>query len=118
MNIKNIKLTFTQISGGSKSGILTAVRPNPEYIEGKASGRQLGFKYEVVLPENSYEKVVVKVEKNNVSITPEYFDELNAEGKVWVSFSNDFEAKLYKDNNGNIAITAKADNIQIEEGDD
>lgn len=41
--------------------ILVGVKQNIEYRDGKPTGKVIGYKYEVVLPEHAYDRLDVKI---------------------------------------------------------
>lgn len=82
------------------------------YINGKPDGDDFaGIKIHVVLPNNKYEKIIVKLEGTNHPLTPESFE---VEGTTFkVKFSPDFQAKFYKTSTGDYALSCKASTVEI-----
>ena len=57
MNIKNLILLPVQITGNNDAtGILLGQNPGYDYQNGKRTDMQTHVKYEVVFPENNFEK--------------------------------------------------------------
>lgn len=67
--LNRIIINDIQIIGSSVDGtvIVTAVRPGYKYVDGKATNEIDHYKYDVVLPNNGFEKITVKVVLSNVS---------------------------------------------------
>ena len=89
-------------SFGNKT-VLTGVRPSYVYVDGKKTDKIDGYAYEVVLPEASYEKIVVKVKSDRPLVD-------KVVGSQEVKFDN-LEAKAYRTMTGGIGISATAASV-------
>lgn len=87
--------------------LLLAVEPFNKFVDGKVTNEVGGQTYTVVAPLNGYERYLVKVPDLPAVIKQE---EIN--GSILISFEN-LVAKLYKDRNGDIQISCKADKAII-----
>lgn len=98
--LKNIILTQEQVFGSDRA-ILVSFQDTLEYVEGKATGKRLGTRYNVVCPATQFELCSVKVPDDNVlTITQDELDERNARfnfqfvrfenfsGKIWQEFES------------------------------
>lgn len=86
-----------------KEMILVSQMPYFQYEDGKRTEKRLGYKYEVVLTERSFEKVSVKIE----SAEPMFTDEEVA-GNPKITFEG-LEIGLYQDFRTNqVRLTCKA----------
>lgn len=90
MNTKKIELSFRQVANADH-GILIGMRPWIEYVNGEKTDKVLGTQYEVVLPENGYEKLIVKVPGPPI-LTQEEIE--MADSVIHIGFSG-FAAKIY-----------------------
>ncbi len=109
INITNFRFNFQQIANAD-TALLTDVRPLLKYVNGKVTEEQEGNKYEIVLPANHYEKIIVKVVEDKPITTVE---EIAAKGgSIKVKFKN-FEAKFYRTAMGDYALTANASAIEV-----
>jgi len=106
----NFKFSFAQIANAD-FGLAVNASPYANYVEGKSDGTIAGIRLEVVLPNNRYEKISVKLPGQNHPLTPENFKEDGVTYKV--SFSPDFEGKFYKTSSGEYALTCKATNVSV-----
>lgn len=93
-------------------GIAVNSTPYYNYENGKPDGNTpAGIKVETVLPNNKYEKVVVKLEGLKHPLTPESF---STEGTTYkVKFSPDFQAKFYRTSTGDYALSCKASTLEV-----
>lgn len=87
--------------------LLLAVEPFNKFVDGKATNEIGGQTYTIVAPLNGYERYLIKVPDHPAVIKQE---EIN--GSILISFEN-LVAKLYKDRNGDIQISCKADKAII-----
>ena len=71
---------------------------------------QTHIKYEVVFPENNFEKVTVKVPGTKPVMTPEELE--LQKGKVKIKFKN-LSGKFYRTNSGEYALSCKADGVEV-----
>lgn len=77
-------------------------------MDGKRTDEIIGYNYECVLPDNMYEKIVVKIEELIPSIPPETLEE---ESSIPISFDG-FVGKFRKDFKTNrYILSCKADSI-------
>lgn len=93
MNITDLTLIALQITGSNDAaGILLRILPGYEYQNGKRMDTQTHIKYEVVFPENNFEKVIVKVPGTKPVMTPEELD--LQKGKVKIKFKTFLESSI------------------------
>jgi len=106
MNITKVTLTAEGVFN-SNSARLIAVRPWNDF----SSKEQMGFIYTLLLEQNNFEKVDVKIE----GLTP-VIDSENLSGSkeaIYVTFEN-FVGKFYfSDRTKNYELTCKAQKISI-----
>lgn len=90
-----------------KEMILVSQNPYFDYEDGKRTDRISGYKYEVVLPEKSFEKVSIKIE----SLEPAFSDS-EIQGNIRVAFDG-LKVKLYQDFRTNqVKLTCQAQKIR------
>lgn len=90
---------------------LLSTSPLYEYdSNNKATDKQIGVRYECCEVENNYEKFITKVGNITPVITNEQIKEI---GQVWITFDPSFEAKFYRDRNGNYALMCKAEKAVV-----
>lgn len=106
---ENISLQYEPVAK-SKTGILNNIEALFAYEDNKRTDRQIGYRYTLVLPCNNYEKITVKVEEDKPAITP---DELAAATAPVIVEPKGFTARFYRTRNGEYALTAKADRIEV-----
>jgi len=117
MKIENLLFSWEHLSGTRQRGILVGFSPTFEFDNEnkKRTDKQTGLAYEVVLPNNGYEKVLVKV-ANTKPVIKE--DELELAETVYCSFTG-FKARFYKDfRTGEYKLTASADSIVLLDDED
>lgn len=97
----------------AKADNALAVNASPymKYIDGKSDGTVAGTRVEVVLPNNKFEKISVKLPGQNHAITPDSFKEDGVTYKV--KFSPDFEGKFYRTATGDYALSCKASAVEV-----
>lgn len=111
MNIVNIILNEFQITGNNDAtGILLKENLGYEYQNGKRTETQTHIKYEVVFPENNFEKVTVKVPGTKPVVSAEQLG--LQKGKIKVKFKN-LSGKFYRTNSGEYALTCSADGVEV-----
>lgn len=111
MNITNLILLPVQITGNNDAkGILLGQNPGYDYQNGKRTDMQTHVKYEVVFPENNFEKVIVKVPGTKPVMTPEELE--LQKGKVKIKFKN-LSGKFYRTNSGEYALSCSADGVEV-----
>lgn len=109
---ENLKITFPILTNGADSAILIGYSPLMEYDADtkKRTKKQIGTGYEIVIPSNNYEKLLVKI-KNDLKPTIN-LEELENKA-IKCGFKN-FKAKFYRDYKSNsYLLTASADSIII-----
>lgn len=89
---------------GSEQGILVSVADDKEYVDGNPTGKVLGTKYTVVLPQRQYDSVTVKVPGTRI-VTQENIEK--AGGSLPITFKG-FKGTFYF-MNGSIGLSCKAD---------
>lgn len=111
MNPSSIKLSYESIAN-SDYGIAVNVINYFNYVDGKPSGdTPAGIRVDVVLPNNRYEKISVKLPGLNHVLTPDAFQEPGVSYKV--KFSADFEGRFYRTPSGDYVMTCKASEIEV-----
>lgn len=111
MNITDLTLIALQITGSNDAaGILLRILPGYEYQNGKRTDMQTHVKYEVVFPENNFEKVTVKVPGIKPVVSEEQLG--LQKGKIKVKFKN-LSGKFYRTNSGEYALTCSADGVEV-----
>lgn len=109
-SLLNIKLTASQIAGNQEGkGILLEERAGYDYVDGKRTENQTHIKYQVVFPENNFEKVTVKVPGTKSVVNPE---QLAQQGNLNVKFKN-LTGKIYRKNSGEYDISVSADSLEV-----
>jgi hypothetical protein len=109
----NLSLTFQQISGGSDSAPVVAVSDWYDYQDGKR-GKRLGSRYTILLLADGCSQLAVKVEDEAPVITQEELDKHNISMNfVLARFGGCFVARPYADRNGQMQLSAKAEQIFI-----
>lgn len=110
MKPTNIKLSFEQLANGDH-GLVVNASTYMNYINGTSDGTVAGIRLEVVLPNNKFEKISVKLPGTNHAITPDSFKEEGMSYKV--KFSPDFEGKFYRTATGDYALSCKATAVDL-----
>lgn len=116
MRYKNFditKLTGLTLDNFSNNGqaFLDEVKPSYMYKDNQRTDQVNGLKVTVVLPANRYEKLTVTVADPIDRLTA-VLEKTPAGTPVVVEFVN-FTARAYQDKAGDVAISAKADSVQI-----
>ena len=109
--LNKIIVNDIQIIGSSVDGtvIVTAVRPGKRYVDGKATDEIDHYKYDVVLPNNGFEKITVKV-KGNPLITKEQLAQKN--GAIKVKFKG-LAGRFYRNDAGIYILSASAESVEV-----
>jgi len=109
MEISKIILNAIQLSGTVDAiAFLLEVRDRYKYVNGKRTDETEGVNAVVVFPNNGYDKVSVKMK--NCTITEEQIAKNG--GQLKVKFKN-LTGKLYRMSNGELAISASADGLEV-----
>ena len=111
MKPSDVKVNFKQVARGDFA-IAVNASTYSNYVDGKPDGTIAGIRLEVVLPNNRFEKIPVKLPGQNHPLSPEDFKEDGA--TYTVLFSPDFEGKFYRTSTGEYALTCKASTFSIE----
>lgn len=90
-----------------KDFILTGIKDDKRYVDGKQTGERIGTKYEVALPAFALEKINVKVP--GAQVIPDTV--LDEKGMVNVSFEG-LRAHFYSID-GRVGISATATSIKV-----
>lgn len=110
MDLTKIELTAKQITGNDEGrAIVTAITPGYEYQDGKKTDNVTYMALTSVFPNNSYEKLKVKVLDMKLPLTAE---QLKAQGEKKVKFKN-LRGKVYRTGNGDYAVSATADSLEV-----
>lgn len=117
-NFDLTKLTRLNLDNFSNGGpaVLDGVRLSYEYKDNQRTDKVNGLKVTVVLPANRYEKLTVTV-ADPIDRLSAVLDKTPAGTPVLVGFGN-FTARVYRDRNGDKAVSAKADSVQVIDNDD
>lgn len=108
MKPENLELSLEDIAK-SVTCYLTRMFPYYKFDNGNKTDEIIGYNYECALPDNMYEKIVVKVEEKVPSIASETLEE----GSIPVTFEG-FVGKFYKDFKTNsYKLSCKAKSILI-----
>ncbi|MCH5263403.1 MAG: hypothetical protein J1F42_10850 [Lachnospiraceae bacterium] len=111
MKITNFILTPEQIAGNKEGiGILLNITPGYDYVDGKRTENQTHIKYEVVFPDNSFDKNIVKVAGVKAILTEEQLAQQS--GKIKVKLKN-LTGKFYRTNSGEYAVTCSAEGVEV-----
>ena len=108
--INTINIPFEVISPGGGPLLVVDVPIKVfEYTkDGQKTDKHVANAYDCILPRNGYQKIRLKVAGPHAPITPQM---LTAAGGAIEAIPEDFVAKIYLDNRGQMAISAKATNI-------
>ncbi len=110
MKPTDVILDSKQITNSATaSALLLEVRKGMTYEDGHATDKIDHYKYDVVLPENKYDKITVKI-KGNALVTNEQIAQ--AGGQIKVKFRN-LTGKFYGMSNGKYGFTANADGLEV-----
>jgi len=109
MNFRNIVFTANQLLGADGVALLLAVRKRMLYENGKPTDKIEGYMYDIVAPQNGYQSMSIKI-KGDMLITNEQIAQKG--GAIKVKFKN-MVAKAYRDKNGEYAISASADGLEV-----
>lgn len=111
INISKIKLDGAAICGNSKGSVLLlSVADGYEYVDGKATSNINHQKYTVVLLDNDFEKIIIKVAGNQPVITNE---QIQAQGGHVKAVFTGLTGKFYRSNSGEYLLSAKADAVEV-----
>lgn len=105
----SVALTLMQILNSEVAPIV-AVREWHEFLNG-ARGAQKGFVYTILITNNQFSPLNVKIEGNTAVIDQEILDQKNISLKFQMAKFQNFAAKPYADRNGQIQFSATADKI-------
>lgn len=93
---------------------LVAVNAISEYQDGKPTGRHAGTSYDVLLPDQQYERLRVKIASDSVApVEQADLDEANKRGNCYMVRFQNLEVKPYASANGRIAYSARADAVEV-----
>lgn len=107
-NISKLNIPFSVVVNGANT-LLLNVAPYYEYVDGKKTDSQLGYKYTVV-EDKTFEKFSVKIASKAPVITQEQID--SSKERLKVTFDNAI-AKPYKTFNGEYDLSVTASGITI-----
>ena len=111
LRITDIKLISVQIAGNAEgAGILLNMTPGYDYVDGKRTDAQSHIKYEVVFPDNAFEKVLVKIPGTKAIITGEQLAQQSGRAKVKLK---NLTGKFYRTNSGEYALSCSADGVEV-----
>ena len=107
----SIELSFQQVTG-SDSAPLVGVRDWTEFSEGKR-GKRIGSTYEILLLNNSCEKLRIHVEESESIISQEEIDKRAQSLNFCMIRCDGFKGRPYSDKNGRLAISASATKVTL-----
>jgi hypothetical protein len=111
MEVTSITLTPKQIIGNAEgTGLLTRMSAGYDYEDGKRTDKQTHIKYEVVCPDNLFEKIIVKVPGVKPVVTLEQLEQQR--GKITIKFKN-LTGKFYRKNSGEYALSCSAESAEV-----
>lgn len=110
MHTRNIKLT--NMSDFTKGGSVfcTDFSPEWEYVDGKPTNVRRGTKYEVVFPDNGFEKAIIKTPEQRPTFTME---DITYNGNKIEVIVDGFEASVYVNRNGRAEFSLKAKSVKL-----
>lgn len=117
MKLNKIVLTDFNVVAKEDFAMAISMEDNYPYVDGVRSEKPHGFKFQVVLEKNDYEKIVLKAEESNMTV--EDFKRLSQNTKLYVK-PVDFTGKFYMSKTSNLEISASCSKCIIvdEKGDE
>lgn len=111
IRVTDIKLNAEQIAGvNDGSAFAVGIADGYEYVDGKRTENQTHKKVEAVMPNNKYEKILVKVAGVKHPLTAELIAQNG--GTVKVRFKN-LTGKFYRTSSGEYALSCTADAVEV-----
>ncbi|MBR5509580.1 MAG: hypothetical protein IKV59_05960 [Lachnospiraceae bacterium] len=111
IRVTDIKLTAEQIAGvNDGSALAVGISDGYEYADGKRTEKQTHKKVEAVMPNNKYEKIMVKVAGEKHPLTAELIAQNG--GTVKVKFKN-LTGKFYRSNGGDYMLSCTASAVEV-----
>lgn len=111
IRVTDVKLTAEQIAGvNDGSAFAVGIADGYEYVDGKRTENQTHKKVEAVMPNNKYEKILVKVAGVKHPLTAELIAQNG--GTVKVRFKN-LTGKFYRTSSGEYALSCTADAVEV-----
>lgn len=111
MRITDVKLIGEQISGNNDgSALAVGIADGYEYVDGKRTENQICKKVEAVMPNNKFDKFVIKVAGVKHPLTAELIAQNG--GSVKVRFKN-LTGKFYRTSSGEYALSCTADAVEV-----
>ncbi|MBD5549145.1 MAG: hypothetical protein HDQ97_17455 [Lachnospiraceae bacterium] len=111
MRVSDIILTPKQIFNNSadETALLLEIRKGYAYENGKATDKVDHHKYDVVIPQNKFDKITVKI-SGDALVTNEQIAQKG--GSLKVKFKN-LTGKFYRMSNGEYGLSATAEGIEV-----
>lgn len=110
MKINDITITSKQIfNSADETALLLAVRKGIAYENGKATDKVDHYKYDVVIPQNKYDKITVKI-SGDALVSNEQIAQKG--GTLKVKFKN-LTGKFYRMSNSEYGLSANADGLEV-----
>lgn len=107
---KDVTFPWIVVSGGDKEALIVDVKDTPEYVDGKATDKVVGKTYTAILPNQSWEKVQIKVESTADVITA---DMLQQSSPIKAEFIGANARWWYNTRINDYALSVKATGIKL-----
>ena len=110
MKISDLIVNSKQIFNSTdETALLLAVRDGIAYENGKPTNKVDHHKYDIVIPQNKYDKITVKI-SGDALVSNELIAQKG--GALKVKFKN-LTGKFYRMSNGEYGFTANADGLEV-----
>ncbi len=110
MKISDLIVTSKQIFNSTdETALLLTVRDGIAYENGKPTGKVDHHKYDIVIPQNKYDKITVKI-SGDILISNEQIAQKG--GSLKVKFKN-LTGKFYRMSNGDYGFSATAEGLEV-----
>lgn len=111
MKITDITISSIESIAGSQPLILTAVKEDYKYLNGKRTNEQIGYIYTVVCTGRNYDRLSVKVPSSKAIISSKELE--SSTEAICVAFTG-FEGKIYRNFQTNdYFLSCKAQEVTI-----
>lgn len=111
MQISDMIFTSKQVfkNSADETALLLKVRKGYAYENGKPTDRVDHYKYDVVIPQNQYDKITVKISGNALATNEQIAQK---GGSIKVKFKN-LTGKFYRMSNGEYGFSATAEGLEV-----